>query len=161
MPRLIGGPVAQRIRYPNGTTSSPFLVPFSKVDVCRFAMRIIEDEWPEWKGCLNEHGRVVPELLAMRRAMDDFDSGSARLSCAHDGRFWSTLRTWTSNSTDEIGHLGPLGDGGRLTRVAAALLFSVGDEEGYHVLHGLGVEDVTSALARAALRWAEQIEEWA
>jgi hypothetical protein len=176
MPRIWPLQVAQRVRYPNGTHSDPFIVTMNKCDLARFAGRLIEDQWPEWKHhkCLTADGRVDSDKLAAARALDDFDSGSARLSCAHDGRFWETVNILRRRIHNWDVQIGPMvvwprpgleaipGDAPdrRLSDGELSILFGINDEYGWQALHGLGVADPIKALARTVLSWLPRIEEW-
>ncbi len=175
MPRFYPMPVAQRVRYPNGGCSSPFIVPMSKRDLARFATRILEDQWPETllPGVVKD-GKVDAARLLEYRSADDFDSGSSRLSCAHDGRFWqtvNTLRRWIHGWNVQIGPLfvsprpGMVPVPGddpqrRLSDGELAILFGGDDEYGMMALTGLGITDPCKALARTVLSWLPTLEEW-
>jgi hypothetical protein len=174
MPRLSPGRVAQRVRYPNGTLSDPFIAPMSRGDMERFAKRIFDDQWPEWKGCLDDEGRVDVQKLEAKKAADDFCSGSARLACAHDGRFWRTTEIWSHRCHDWDVQIGSTllthregiilvaGDdpNRRLAMGEMAILFHHNDEFGWQALVGLGIKDPVKALARTVIAWLPQIEEW-
>ena len=173
MPR-IGSLVAQRVRYPNGGLSDPFIVSMNKHDLGRFARRIIEDRWGVPPQCLTPEGRVDPEKLAAARAADDFDSGSARLCCAFEGRFWQTAkilhrecRLWDVQIGNVIiwprPGVHPIpGDSAdrRLSDGEMSILFGLDDEYGWIALKGLGITEPVKALARTVLAWLPHIEEW-
>jgi hypothetical protein len=161
MARIHPHAVAQRVRYPNGTSSTPFIVTMCKADMVRFAHRIINDQWPAWKGCLLPDGKVDTPKMEAKIAADDFDAGSARLACAHDGRFWSTIKQW-SRSVHDYSVLGPDDPQRALTQAEVGLLFHRDDEFGWRALDALGVpvDSAVKALARTVLAWSEQIEEW-
>lgn len=133
---------AQRFRNPNGTTSATFVVPMRLFDMRRFAARICNDEWPEWRGCLKADGRVDVAKMEAKKAADDFTSGSARLSCAHDGRFWNTVRIWnrhvcewpTQIGNAVVGEGFPVAgdaDDRRLFAYELAILFASDDQAGF------------------------------
>ena len=169
MPKIYPAPVAQRVRLPNGTTSAPFVVPMCRADMVRFATRVLDKSWPERfpdEPHRNHRGLttklMIDEMLAYRHAHDDFYSGSARLACAHDGRFWRTTEVWMRRASDYNMAVG--GDGQapnrQLTTGEVAILFARDDEFGWHSLGALGIVEPGRALARTVIDWATQIEEW-
>ncbi len=165
---------AQRVVYPNGTRSDPFVVSMCKRDLERFARRILDDQWPEWKGCLNADGRVDRPKMDAKIAADDFDSGSARMSGAHDGRFWASVNRIRHHCRNWDFQIGDVAVGGafgrspvpgdsedrRLSDFELAILFGVDDESGWQGLGALGIKDPDKALARTVLSWLPRIEEW-
>lgn len=173
MPR-IGYVVAQRVRYPNGGLSDPFIVSMNKHDLARFARRILDDQYPLNRRCLTPDGLVDVEKLEAARAADDFDAGSSRLACAFDGRFWQTAkilhrqcRLWDVQIGNVVVWPRPgvhpiPGDSAdrRLSDGEMSILFGLDDEYGWFVLHGLGIADPVRALARTVLAWLPHIEEW-
>lgn len=173
MPRFYPGPVAMRVIYPNGTRSSPFIVSMNKGDLKRFARRIIDDEWPEEIGNVTTNGVLDEKKLEAARSKDPFDSGSSRLSCAHDGRFWSTVRRLHPECRNWDGQIGNAmvwprpgqrvipGDSAdrRLSDAEISILFGLDDEFGWQCLGGLGIADPIKALARTVLSWIPRIEE--
>lgn len=160
MPRIRPHAVAQRVRYPNGTASDPFIAPWSKANMVRFARRVIDGQWPE--RVLGADGMIDVEKTAALKASDDFSSGSARLACAHDGRFWSTARLWSRVVHDYSAI--PVDAAERaLTQAEVGVLFHRDDEFGWNSLQQLRlgvVDSLTKALARTVLEWSRQIEEW-
>lgn len=173
LPRFYG-PVAQRVRYPNQTLSEPFIAPMARRHMERFALRIVADEWPEWQGCLDAAGRVDVAKMDAKIAADDFDSGSACVTGAHCGTFWSTTKIWARRCVVDDVQIGPVvltrrpgwqavpGDDPEraLSSGELAALFWYDAESGFHRLVGLGIADPEKALARTVLRLAPQIEEW-
>lgn len=168
MPRIHNGPVAQRIRYPNGTSSDPFLAPMRRADMQRFAIRIRDGIWPEKfpdKPYKDEHtftNAMLEEVRAYKYKIDPFWSGSSRLACAHDGRFWRTAEVWMQRVHDYEVRVGHDLDNPerRLTTGELGLLFARDDEFGWHALSALGFTDPQKALARTVIAWVPQIEEW-
>ncbi len=154
MPSMVG--YAQVVEYPNGGLSGAFIVTMSRSDMCRFADRIINDEWPDKK-------TVSP---------DDFRSGSSRMDCAHDGRWWATIRAWSMRVSYWDVQIGDVlvregatlvpGDSPErmLSMGEIALLFYRGGEFGWHHLKALGIADSRKALARTVLEWSKSIIEW-
>ena len=165
--RFMPGLEAQRVVYPNGTRSNPFVVPMCKRDLARFSRRILEGQWPETNGCLDANGRVDFDKLAVKRAADDFDSGSSSLEGAHQGRFWRTVDvlrmkcvTWDAQVGDvllgrSVGRATPIpGNSGdrMLSECELAIVFGAPDRESsWRALFDLGIEDPVKALARTVL----------
>jgi len=147
---------AQYRTYPNGGRSAPFIVPMSRSDVVRFSRRILENQWPEWKGCLLPNGRVDGGKLAAKLALDDFPSGSARLDGAHDGRYWGTMVIWARVCRTVLMRPPP----GALSDAHMAVLIHCGVESGTDHLHQAGIHDVAGAVARTMLALSECITEW-
>lgn len=133
--------VAQRVRYPNGTLSDPFIAPWPKGYVQRFAANLMHPDWRE------------------RETAVGHDPESSRLACAHDGRFWATLRLWKEWVCDYTDSLW-WEESGRLSMPHMILLFSRDDEYGWAMLQRMGKGNPLLPLARTALAWAETIEEW-
>lgn len=158
MPRIYGDAVAQIVRYPNGTKSDPFIVPMRKADVVRFATRIAERT--NWTNImLKADGLVDREATELAKMSDDFDPGSARVSCVYDGRWWATVRRWAKEASDYTVEVG----GERLSMMEIGILFSRDDEFGWrslHTLRGARAESALVALARTVLEWSKTIEEW-
>lgn len=146
MPYLVS--YAQRVRYPNGMHSGPFLASFSKAQMVRASEMILSGEWPDTPH--DDH------------QIREFASGSSRLSCAWGSRYWTTAHRWGKWN----GYIGPHTPLDRfperpphLYQRELVLLLSGNDEEGYHFLHALGIDDVNAYLARSVLLMAKSIEE--
>lgn len=176
MPRIHPHAVAQIVRYPNGSHSDPFIAPWSKAHMARFARRLVEGTWPEkfpGEPHRDTHvwtDEVIRDVMAYRNAHDDFYSGSAHLACAHDGKFWATMRLWCRQvrlNDWQPGDLTRTMVGGALeardrvlTSGEAALLFHDDDESGFHRLGAIGIKDPIQAIGRTALDLSRSIEEW-
>lgn len=172
MPQFYPGTVAQRVLYPNGTRSDPFIASMCRADMVRFARRILEDAIAA--RVLGSDGKIDWDASDKARAQDDFDPGSCRIACAYDGRFWSTANTWRRQvrSWDwQIGNVAmnerakpamvpgdhptrSLGDG------EMSILFGLDDEFGWHALCALGIVHPVKALARTVLEMSKHVEEW-
>lgn len=165
----------QRVRYPNGSESAPFIVPMCIADMKRFAIRVLEDDYPDWQGCLTSDGRVDSAKMQAKISADDFPSGSSRFCLAHEGRFWATMRLWTHHGYGWDAQIGPIllsrwrgavavagDDPTRLLSMAElALLFYYSDETGWDLLNSLEIATPCKAFARTVLAWLPQIEELA
>lgn len=162
--------IHRRHRYvQRASHSDPFIVSMSLHDMLRFSRRIVDGKWPDLavKGILESllppDGVMTAEIErkfnAARKAADDFDSGSARLSVAHDGRYWATAKTWSR-------HVPWWPQGSTVPRrltpdEVTLLLHSQCDESGFHALYKFApdITDGCRALAWTVLAWARSIEE--
>lgn len=142
----------------------PFIASMNKHDMERFARRILDDQWPDWKACLLPDGRVDTQMMNAKLKADDFNSGSASLTGAHGGRFWATARQWSTQIYErslQVGDRCPQADPQRrLYPAELAILFGMDGESAHHVLQNLGIKDVAKALARSVIHWLPDIEEW-
>lgn len=132
--------VAQRVRYPNGTCSEPFLASCSKAQMIAFAKDVLEGRWPQ-----------------------EVSHGSFRIDCALDCRFWNTLESWTLQYIG--GLVGPIGvrerpDGTLSPGEMLPLFPQARHVESPWATEAFGVTDPLRAIALTTLKWAKSIEEW-
>lgn len=146
------GRYAQRVVYPNGTRSDPFVVPLSKAMMLRFAGHVIEGYWPRPADQFPEHER---EAL-----------GTCRIEGTFKGQFRRTLETWGAHHCS--------GTGATMRCVHRTKRLSYGDvliaflELGaggacftYNATRSPdGDDDICIALAKTTIEWAKFIEEW-
>ncbi len=151
MPNM--GLYAQRVRYPNGLTSAPFIVPHPKMEMVAFATEILEGIWP---------GNIGPDRKFQEPSPRARARGSCRIDCVDDCRFWDTLERWTRQYIDGVGLIGlrERPDGCLSAGEMLPLFPMARHAASPWPTDAWGIADPHRAIALTTLKWAAVIEEW-
>lgn len=144
---------AQIVRYPNGTSSDPFIAHVARQEMIDFAIAAFIE---------GGYRSSIDDWMQRADISDDWKD-SPRVSGVMGGRFWRTLEIWSN----EVCCIGGVGDrprpDGILSAAEMAPMFRWAREAGpFHTLAvGVPAHDFMPMLGRTVVAWGKTIEEWA